>query len=131
MNITKIASTRVVDPKHAALLAVGAAALSLISFSASAALPPPQQEVQFADLDLTSKQDAERLYRRLRTASSEVCSDFRKRHSARMQERYRECVSQAVENAVATIAHPSLTALHAAKNEVKLAQGVMKSAPRS
>jgi len=128
-TITTFASARVT--KHTALIAIGAAALSLISFSASATLPPPQQEVNFSDLNLTVKQDAERLYRRLRTASTEVCSDFRKRHSVVMQKRYRECVSQAVENAVATIGNPSLTALHEAKNDVKLAQSNMKAMPRS
>ena len=126
---TNSASARVA--KHTALIAIGAAALSLISFAASATAPAPQQAVNFADLNLANSRDAERLYRRLRTASTEVCSDFRNGNDARMQERYRSCVNRAVDNAVATIAHPSLTALHATKNEVKLAQGATKSVPRS
>lgn len=116
---------------RAVVIALGAAALSLVAATASAELPPPQQEVNFSDLDLSKSQDAARLYRRLRTASAEVCDDFANRTSVRARLQYRECVNRALTNAVATVAHPALTALHAAKSEVQLAQGKMDSTPRS
>jgi UrcA family protein len=131
-KLIAISSARVlVASKHAALAAIGAAGLSLFSLSASAELPDPQQEVHFADLDLAKSQDTERLYRRLRTASLNVCNDFRKSKSVVMRERHRDCVSHALSGAVETIGHPSLTALHAAKHDTKLAQRKMDSVPRS
>jgi UrcA family protein len=131
-NPIVISSARVlVASKHAVLAAIGAASLSLFSITASAALPVPQQQVDFDDLDLAKSQDTERLYRRLRTASLNVCSDFRRSKSALMRERHRDCVSRALSVAVETIAHPSLTALHAAKHDTKLAQRKMDVTPRS
>jgi UrcA family protein len=131
-KLIAISSARVlVASKHAALAAIGAAALSLFSMSASAELPAPQQQVDFDDLNLAKSQDTERLYRRLRTASLNVCNDFRKSKSVVMRERHRDCVSHALTDAVETIGHPSLTALHAAKHDTKLAQRKMDSVPRS
>ena len=131
-KLIAISSARVlVASKHAALAAIGAAALSLFSMSASAQLPNPQQQVDFDDLNLAKSQDTERLYRRLRTASLNVCNDFRKAKSVVMRERHRDCVSRALSCAVETIGHPSLTALHAAKHDTTLAQRKMDSVPRS
>ncbi|HVF15983.1 MAG TPA: UrcA family protein [Steroidobacteraceae bacterium] len=131
-QLIAMTSARVlVASKHAALAAIGAAALSLFSMTASAELPDPQQQVDFDDLNLESSQDTERLYRRLRTASLNVCSEFRKSRSVVMRERHRDCVNNALSDAVETIGHPSLTALHAAKHDTKLAQRKMDSVPRS
>jgi UrcA family protein len=117
--------------KQAAFAAIGATVLSLYSMTASAQLPPPQQRVDFEDLDLTKAQDTERLYRRLRFASQAVCSEFMKAASVRMRERGRECIAQALTQAVETISHPSLTALHASKNDMQLAQRRGEASPRS
>jgi UrcA family protein len=118
--------------KQAACIAVTAASLSLVSLSASAQLPAPQQTVEFGDLDLTNDQDTQRLYRRLRTAASEVCSQFNDAsRRAVMRMRRQACETRALENAVATIGHPALTALHTAKAETKLAQSKSKSQQNS
>jgi UrcA family protein len=127
-----IHSARVlIASKHVAFAAIGAAALSLFSMTASAQLPDPQQQVDFGDLDLAKSQDTARLYRRLRTASLNVCSEFKKHSNVRMQERHRDCVRRAMAGAVETIGHPSLSALHATKHDSKLAQRKMDVAPRS
>jgi UrcA family protein len=131
-KLIAISSARVlVASKRATLAAIGAAAISMFSMNASAQLPDPQQQVDFDDLNLTKSQDAELLYRRLRTASLNVCSDFRKYKSVLMRERHRDCVTRALAEAVQTIGHPSLKALHASKYETKLAQRKMDSASRS
>jgi UrcA family protein len=113
--------------KQATCIALAAASLSLISLSASAQMAVPQQTVEFADLDLSKAEDTQRLYRRLRTAAAEVCSQFKDRSGPAMRARRLSCESTALENAVATIAHPTLTSLHIAKLEMKLAQSKSKS----
>jgi UrcA family protein len=131
-KLIAISSARVrLGSKHAVLAVIGATALSFFSLSASAQLPAPQQQVDFDDLNLTKSQDTERLYRRLRAASKSVCSDFKKAKSVVMRNRYRDCTTRALSEAVDTIGHPSLTALHAAKHDTKLAQGKMDMTPRS
>jgi UrcA family protein len=124
MNIlSSFSSARVAAvSKQAALAAIGVAAVSLFSATASAQLAPPQQQVDFGDLDLSKSHDTERLYRRLRTASQEVCSEFANRSGLRMHNLARECIDRALTDAIATISNPSLTSLHASKNDMKLAQ---------
>lgn len=110
---------------HARVVAVaafGAATLSLFSVSASAQAPAPQQQVDFADLDLTKSRDTERLYTRLRYASAAVCSDFANYRSVPARDRHRDCIDRALNDAIETIANPSLAALHASKKEMRLAQ---------
>lgn len=106
------------------IAALGATALALFSVAASAttAAAIPSYEVRFADLDLTSKQDTQRLYSRLRIAAREVCSDFAERKSPVMRERYKGCMNQALQDAIETIGNPALTALHVSKSDMKLAQ---------
>jgi UrcA family protein len=124
MNIlSSLVSARVAAvSKQAALAAIGAAAVSLFSATASAQLAPPKQQVEFGDLDLSKSHDTERLYRRLRTASQEVCSEFANRSGLRMHDLGRQCIDRALTDAVATISNPLLTALHESRNDVKLAQ---------
>ena len=113
----QLSSARVV-----AIAALGAATLSLFSVSASAQAPIPHQQVNFGDLDLSKSRDTERLYSRLRSASSAVCSDFANYRSNRMRDRHAACIDRALSDAIETIGNPSLAAFHATKKEMRLAQ---------
>lgn len=136
MNQLTTTSSRVRSvAKHAATVAVGCAALALLATNASAGQEPdtyvPRQRVDFQDLDLSKQSDAKRLYRRLKLAASEVCVGYPEargslRHTARGR-----CEHAAITNAVETIGNPNLTALHAHKSDVKLAQGKSKQVPNS
>jgi len=114
--------------KQVACIAAVAASLSLFSMSASAQIEPPQQRVDFYDLDLTKDKDTQRLYSRLRTAASEVCAQFSNYKSAVMRVRKQQCEHNALTGAVATIGNESLTALHTKRSEAKLAQRKTRSA---
>jgi UrcA family protein len=119
--------------KLTAFAALGAATLALFSANAAAstAAAAPAYEVRFADLDLASKHDTQRLYSRLRIAAREVCSDFAERKSPVMRDRYRECMNQALTEAIETIGNPALTALHVSKSDMKLAQRTTGATARS
>ena len=127
-SIAVMSASRAVNvTKQVACIAFAAASLSLFSFSASAQMVAPQETVEFADLDLSNAQDTQRLYRRLRNAASEVCSQFKDYKGPAMRARRLTCESRALQDAVATIDHPTLTSLHTAKSELKLAQSKSKS----
>jgi len=122
----QLSSARVV-----AIAALGAATLSLFSVSASAEAPIPQQQVNFGDLDLSKSRDTARLYSRLRSASSAVCSDFAGYRGTRMRDRYAACIDRALNDAIATIGNPSLAELHASKKEMRLAQSTTDAESKS
>jgi len=130
-HIATPASRAIVLSKKAALVALGAAAFSLVSLSASASqqIEPPQQAVNYGDLDLSKQSDTQRLYRRLRMASEQVCG-ITDRATSRVLVR-RECAATALNNAVVAVGHPSLLSLHAAKADVKLAERSMSHTAKS
>lgn len=119
--------------KHAAIAAVGFATLSLFAVQANAAseFMPLNKRVDFKDLDLSKDKDVKRLYLRLRLAASEVCVGY---PDTRILSRYTargRCEQAAVESAIETIGHPSLSALHATRVDTKVAQGKAKAASHS
>lgn len=115
------------------IAALGATALALFAVNAGATTSSavPTYQVRFADLDLTKPQDTQQLYSRLRNAAREVCTDFADRKSTVMRTRFRECRNQALSDAIETIGNPSLTALHVAKSDMKLAQHDANAVRRS
>lgn len=115
------------------IAALGASALALFSVAAAATttLPAPSYEVRFADLDLANKHDTQRLYSRLRIAAREVCSDFAERKSPLMRDRYKDCMNQALGDAIETIGNPALTTLHVSKSDMKLAQRTTSATSQS
>lgn len=120
-------SLRVRDvSKHAAMAAIGTAALALFSTNAGAASSvgvATTKRVDFADLDLAKPADAKRLYRRLQSAARDVCGDYAGADRVLPTSARDRCEQAAVTNAVETVGHPNVTALHAAKTHVRLAQG--------
>jgi UrcA family protein len=101
----------------------------LFSSAACAAETPEKIVVRYADLDLSSQQDAKKLYARLQRASQHVCREFEGREPARARLR-QQCYDEALTSAVADVDHAMLTAMHANKN-VRVAQGKAASQPRS
>jgi UrcA family protein len=124
-------SSRVVSvAKCATLAAIGAFGVLIGSANASA-LDVPQVRVDFKDLDLTQAKDAQKLYRRLRMAASEVCIGYPDQRGALRHTPRRQCEHQAVTNAVEMIGNPALSTLHTSAAQTKLAQRSMKSLPNS
>lgn len=115
--------------RHALWVALGSAALSLVCSAVPAEEAPKQLVVHYEDLDLSSQEDAKKLYSRLKSASRYVCREFEGRELAKSKLRHK-CYDEALANAVTSVNHAVLTALHADKN-LRLAQGRPVSQPRS
>jgi UrcA family protein len=127
-----LSSRAATSAKRGAIAVVGAVVLALTSLSATAASDGflgRSETVKFKDLDLSKQADTERLYRRLKMAANQVCIGYA--DSPGMRSPYDRCVQKAIENAVDTIGHPNLTALHRKKSDVRLAQSKSKSVPNS
>lgn len=116
--------------KKAACVAIGAAAFSLVSLNAAAvSVDPPRQKVDFGDLDLSKRADTERLYRRLRIASEQVCGIWN-RSTTRVAPARKQCAATALSNAVNDVGNPALLALHNAKTDMKLADRETKGSTK-
>jgi UrcA family protein len=72
---------------------------------------PPQVKVSYADLNLSSTQGAEALYRRIKSAAGEVCYPREERNLALMANR-RACIQKAISDAVTHVGSPTLTAVY-------------------
>jgi UrcA family protein len=130
MSRHSILSPKVVRyPRSTLLSALGAATLSAFCSVAGAQETPEQLVVQYADLNLSTEQDAKKLYTRLQRASAYVCREFEGREPAKVRLR-QKCYDDSLADAVANVDHAVLSALHADKN-IRLAQGRGVSQPRS
>jgi UrcA family protein len=80
--------------------------------------------VPLADLDLARERDAERLLERLQTAAWRACGGDPRRHPSYevmpryVREVFAECRDDAVAQAVAEVASPALSAVHARRSAV-------------
>jgi UrcA family protein len=93
-----------------AVAAAPAMATNLPSFG-----DPPETHsvrVHYADLNLSTASGAEELYRRISFAAHEVCGDVTVPSFVNQNRAYRECRRTAVEDAVAKVDRPKLTALY-------------------
>lgn len=99
----------------------GCLALS-IAFAANAAQPssPPSAAVRYHADDLTNPAQVQDLYRRIKFAARSVCPQYSVPDLERVQI-LRTCIDTAVANAVESVDHPSLTALHEGVSRVRLA----------
>lgn len=99
------------------LLFTLAATGTLLSAGPTIAAPIPETtevHVAYADLDLTSTASVDTLYRRIVSASRQVCPAMPPgRVKLAVTSAIRECRAAAVERAVAQIANPQLAAVHA------------------
>jgi UrcA family protein len=74
----------------------------------------PQKVVSWKDLDMSSAAGIETLYRRIKSASAEVCGNGGLQSIARAA-RVRACLDQATSGAIAKVNNPMLTNLYLAK----------------
>jgi UrcA family protein len=100
----------------AIIAATSALSLSVLSVAAAGTDGAPSTTVRFADLDLTRVEGSAALYSRLTVAAKTVCHELDSGDSAhgilnpRLQERYQECIHQAIAGAAARINQPTFSA---------------------
>lgn len=126
MSTTHHAANFTVNLRRVLAGAVAIAGLSLLSGAASA----ESLTVKFEDLNLASEQGVATLYSRLQAASRAVCRDFDGQQLRQKAER-RQCYAEALSGAVAQVNHSSITALHMAKRNVRVAQSASDGERRS
>ena len=81
---------------------------------ADSAFEPRSVTVRFADIDSTSPQGAEALYRRLRSAATSVCRDLEPGKELARVGVYVNCIQAALGTAIVKVDRPPLTAYAAA-----------------
>lgn len=95
---------------------VGAALLSASLVAAAAGAPVERAarsaDVHFADLNLDRAGGAASLYQRLSVAADRVCSSRAFTGLYYTYSEYRSCVADALQQAVARVNHPALTAYY-------------------
>lgn len=96
------------------VLLVGAGA-GAPAFATVAAQPTEQEQthkvvVQYGDLNVNTAKGAEQLYSRISSAAHEVCGDVIA--PLRLDTAYLRCRQSAMQNAVAAVGRPKLTALY-------------------
>lgn len=101
--------------------ALGALALSALvatitlPSAAAGTLVEESIAVRYDDLDLDNAAGIARLYTRLKTAADEVCDTGYRSQMLFLAQGWRACVRAALEQGVAAVDRPALTAYHAAK----------------
>ena len=80
----------------------------------------PVKQINYADLNLTRTTDVAVLYRRIEGAAGLVCELYGSRDLARNL-RFRHCMADAVDRAVAEVHAPLLTQRHAALTKRSIA----------
>jgi UrcA family protein len=99
---------------RAALTAIAGCMVAAGASSAGAATAPtdaPSVVVRYADLDITTRQGARALYRRIAVAAQHVCPDADIRDLDRSSQ-IRACQQQAIARAVQAVSSPLLAALY-------------------
>ena len=95
-----------------------AAATAVIGLFATAQASQPSEPrsliVQFADLNTGTNQGAAALYRRMDTAAGVVCGQRKRTGSLIVSETWEACVKNAMQDALAQINRPAVTAYAAA-----------------
>jgi UrcA family protein len=105
------------------------APIAMIASAAQAGEPadaPPHKVVNFRDLNLNTAEGAAALYKRIKSAASEVCGHSDSFDLSRLYVP-QTCINEAVSRAVAQVNRPMLTSLYQAKTgkadkQVTLAQ---------
>jgi UrcA family protein len=113
--------------RYGPLLACGLAALfvSLAGNNAFASPPTNTQSVKivYNSLDLTTQKGTQRLYRRIKNAARNVCTDLGEPWDVARSQHYWECYDTAVAKAVADVHSSNLTALHQEQDNKRKATG--------
>lgn len=103
------------------------AALTSLSLPVQAGEPAastePNIKVKFRDLDLSKPEGAATLYQRIERSARLVCTDSSSPYDAGRVETFQRCYQGAIQDAVASIDQPLLTALHRAKSSEPIQVG--------
>jgi UrcA family protein len=113
--------------------------LGLAALAGSAQLPAAADgrfveqslEVRYDDLDLGGNAGIAQLYGRLRSAAETVCDTGYRPQTLFLVPGWRACVTGALEQAVAEVDRPALTAYHAAQANRRAARGTAGLAARN
>jgi UrcA family protein len=98
-----------------AILSVLALTFATVS-SAHEGTTPPQVTVKFADLDVSSSEGAQALYRRIHSAANIVCWRMYVNESNETYKLNKDgCLQQVIADAVAKVNQPALSAVFASK----------------
>lgn len=117
-------SSRTVRVAHY-VTAFAVAALSIGAAHAgdvATATVPPQTVVKYADLDLSKDADVRALYARLQRASARVCGEYKDLRNLSLKRRYDACYQESLARAVDNVGHPSVKAVFAADERVRMAE---------
>ncbi len=101
----------------ATLVATLASALPIAASQAVANAPGTR--VSYQDLNLSTPAGVSALYQRIQRAAGDYCEATRSLTGTRVSPQYNRCVTDAVATTVKQIAHPGLTALHAARGGIR------------
>ena len=104
-------SYRMITPVVLAALVIGVAALPA---RADAPLISQAAEVDYGDLDLAKSAGVERLYARMQAATDKVCGARYRPGTLVTDPGWRTCIADALDQAVADLDVPTVTAYHAA-----------------
>jgi UrcA family protein len=88
--------------------------------SATSALDRRSVTVFYGDLNLANRVGVERLYQRIRHAAIQVCDDPSGFATLSLRRAAKQCVNEAIEEAVRSIDNRVLTALHQEKTSRRL-----------
>jgi UrcA family protein len=88
-------------------------------------------EVRYADLDLGKEAGVANLYSRLRNAAEQVCATGSGPQGLFLSSSERACVTAALEQAVANMDRPALTAYHAMRSSQAGVRGPRLAAARN
>jgi len=88
-------------------------------------------EVRYTDLDLDKEAGVANLYARLRNAAAQVCSLGSGPSGLFFSSSQRACVTAALEEAVANVDRPAVTAYHAARTSQAGVRGPRLAAARN
>lgn len=81
-----------------------------------------QTTVKFADLNLSNREGATKLYERIVVAANQVCNSFdTDMRDLASQGQVLACVHKAIADAVTKVGHPELVAVYNARNHEPLA----------
>lgn len=98
-------------------LTVVVTGLALPAQADEGASTEPNITVKFRDLDLSKPEGVAALYQRIERSARLVCKDSSSPYDAGRVETFERCYQSAIEDAVASINQPQLTAFHRAKAE--------------
>jgi UrcA family protein len=104
----------------------GVSSMALADQDATARSGESSMRIGFADLDLSKTDDVAELYSRIKIGARLVCIDSSSPWDAKRTETIERCYSAVVDDAVAQINQPKLTALHEQKSSPVLVGSITK-----